>query len=316
MAYPTIPAEITSELDSRRRWAAEAFEQREWVSAADRLNDVYQFLLDQQERYGTRFHKGWELHNGGVALLQSGQVALGLRRILLAYAEDSVSADLGAEDAVDQGLAGNVLRQYRTSGSLLSTIRSAIRREKEAGQFPRNPDQIVDEASQPGWAEVEIVTVQEAMEQLAQEAETREEARTRTIENDLDLLFKRRCFVGGNYFDQWPTLQEIKRIVGEEGFDPIFAGEFDIPASLIHHHSLMLLHLCYKAIFEVSGPAGQLIELEKCRDYEIGPLVVRSTKQGYDPTVSKMVSTMGGVEVLGYSTMGELRELILKYLRT
>lgn len=316
VGYPTIPVEIRPELDSRRRRAAEAFERREWVSAADRLNEVYQFLLDQQERYDTRFHKGWELHNGGVALLLSGQVASGLRRILLAYAEDCISADPGAENAADQGLAGEVLRQFGTSKSLLSTIRSAITRQKVAGQVPRNPDRIVDEASEPGWAEFQIVTVQEAQQQLAQQAEKREEASTRTIENDLDLPFERRCFVAGNYFDHWPTLQEIKKFVGEGGFDPVFVGDFDIPDSLIHHHSLLLLHLCHKAIFEVSGPAGQLVELEKCRDYEIEPMVVVATKQGHDPTVSKMVSTMGGVDVSGYSTLAELRDIIFEYLRT
>ena len=185
-----------------------------------------------------------------------------------------------------------------------------------AGRVPRDPDQIVDEASEPGWAEFEIVTVQEAKEQLAQEAKAREKARTRTIENNLDLPFERRCFVAGNYFDCWPTLQEIKGFVGEEGFDPIYAADFEIPTSLKEHrHSLMLLHLCYKAIFEVSGSAGQLIELANCRNYEIEPLVVRSTQQGHDPTVSKMVSSMPGVDVLGYSTMSELRELSLKYLR-
>ena len=118
------------------------------------------------------------------------------------------------------------------------------------------------------------------------------------------------------FFIDTANLEEIKRFVREEGFDPILAAEFDIEELDIHHHSLLLLHLCSKAVFEVTFPAGQLMELERCRDYNIKPLLVRNTMQDQDPLVSQMIRTMADEEVNAYSSIDELRELIRGYLQS
>jgi len=71
MAYPEVPREIRLELEGRRTSAAAAFQLQQWKIAWRSLDDTYTYLLEQQERFRTRFHKGWELHNGGMALFKS-----------------------------------------------------------------------------------------------------------------------------------------------------------------------------------------------------------------------------------------------------
>ncbi len=36
-------------------------------------------------------------------------------------------------------------------------------------------------------------------------------------------------------------------------------------------------------MFEISNPAGQLMELERCRDYDIDPLILHQTTPGKAP---------------------------------
>ncbi len=67
MPYPEIPEEIKRKLDTLRVEAAAAFQREEWDTAARKLKETYEFLLSQQKHYERRFHKGWELHNLGIA---------------------------------------------------------------------------------------------------------------------------------------------------------------------------------------------------------------------------------------------------------
>jgi hypothetical protein len=307
VAYPEIPEEIRTQVYFREALAASDFQREDWQAAARSMRDAYDFLLDQQRRYKTRFHKGWELHNGGIALLRVGQVIEGVDRILMAYAEDALSAEVGLEDTIDGSPAGLTLRAAGVPEGYLGAIKEAAKRRKLAGKIPHDPNELIREAR----AQFAVYSQVEA--RIAEEARQEEAAEKRTIES-LTQPPERCCFVGGNYYAGGPNLEPIRHIVSDEGFEPIMPLDFEIAETDVHHRSLLLLHLCRKAIFEVTSPAGQLMELERCRDYDIEPLLVRNVLRDQDPHVSQMISSMAGVKVEPYTTPEELRPLIHDYL--
>jgi len=291
VTYPDIPVEIRAELSLRRNVAAAVFQAQAWADAARGLEETYHFLLEQQQRYSTRFHKGWELHNQGIALLQLGDISDGITKIYQAYVEDALSADPGSEDAIDESPAGQTLRRFGAPEDVLTAIKSIARDRKARGDIPLIPNAILSDLSLAGTS---YERAQASAAEGAKESEPREK---RTIEDGLKLPFERRCFVGGHYYGGGPNLEEIRQIVESEGFDPILPVDFEIGEQDVHHRSLLLLHLSSRAIFEVTFPAGQLMELERCRDYNIEPLLVRNTLRDQDPHVSAMISSMSGYDV-------------------
>lgn len=307
MAYLEIPEEIRGEVVFRKGLAAAYFQQEDWQAAARSMEETYNFLLDQQRRYKTRFHKGWELHNGGIALLRLGRVIEGLDRMLMAYAEDALSAQVDLEDTIDAFLAGLTLKGAGTPEGYLAAMKKVARRRKERGNVPLDPNDLIVEAR------AEFKLDQQLRAQIGEEARRKEAAEKRTIES-LTQPPERCCFVGGNYYAGGPNLEPISQIVSDEGFEPIMPLDFEIAETDVHHRSLLLLHLCRKAIFEVTSPAGQLMELERCRDYDVEPLLVRNVLRDQDPHVSQMISSMAGVKVQPYTTPDELRPLIHDYL--
>lgn len=313
MRYPQVPITIRPELDSLRVSAAAAFQRGDWETAARRMDETYNFLLEQQRHYETRFHKGWELYNGGLAHIKLEQFDEGVKKIFLAYAEDALSADMGQEDAIDELPAGVLFGGAAERGEFVAPIAAAIktvaRQRKEEGQIPHDPEELFKAALRP------VVTgYEQAQAPIVEEARREEAAEKRTIES-LTQPWDRCCFVGGNYYAGGPNLEPIMQIVRDEGFEPVMPLRFEFPQTDVHHRSLLLLHLCRKAVFEVTLPAGQLMELERCRDYDIEPLLVRNVLHDQDAHVSQMISTMANVKVDGYTNLDELRSLIRDYLR-
>lgn len=310
VAYPEIPDKISVDLDLRRLSAAAAFQRRMWGRAADLLNETYEYLLQQQEEYDARFHKGWELHNGGIALLRLGRPQEGIDRILLAYVEDALSLEAEEEAAIDDTLAGRTLQSAGTSPDLLMKIKK-LARQRKPHDIPRDPKALLDQALFDRNEEVRMGTQSALVYFIDEWAAQILEGRT------IDRLepYERRCFVGGSY-RRGPNIDEIIRIVRDEGFDAVVADEFELGPRGVHHHSLLLLHLCPKAVFEVTIDAGHLMELERCRDYDIEPLLVRNTRAGQPADVSEMIRSMAGVrKVYPYSSIEqELRPIIHDYL--
>ena len=305
MTYPQIPMEIRRELDSLRVSAAEAFQREDWETAVRRLEETELFLLRQQERYGRRFHKGWELHNAGIALLRLQRFGDGATKIFLAYGEDALSTETGDEDTIDGSPAGLTLKSLKVREDLLEAMKMAARRHKQAGTVPFITEELLEEVLSAA-----STTVEQAQAPVVEHARERESRSKRTIASLIGPK-ERRCFVGGNYFLGGPNLMDIKRIVIHEGFDAILADDFESDDSDVHEHSMLLLHHCSKAVFEVTCPVGELMEIERCRDYSIRPLLLRQTLPDRYPTVSEMITAM---EVAPYSLVAELEPLIHEYL--
>ena len=109
-------------------------------------NSGYKIIDEQQQLLQRRFHKGWQLHNWGVALLNLDRQEEGYGKILLAYVEDVLTVEAGSEDDADNGLAGKTLRDAGEEEGLLRAVKEIARRRKEAGEPTFVPDLILNEA--------------------------------------------------------------------------------------------------------------------------------------------------------------------------
>jgi hypothetical protein len=81
----------------------------------------------------------------------------------------------------------------------------------------------------------------------------------------------------------------------------------------VHHHALMLLHECGKAVFEVTEHVGQLMEIERLRDYEVKPLVVCQVNAPLSEMLEALLKSQG-YEVNRYSNPAELEKLVTDFL--
>jgi hypothetical protein len=63
----------------------------------------------------------------------------------------------------------------------------------------------------------------------------------------------RRVFAGGAYRAKDHQVEVVVDVVRRLGFDAVATWDFEIPNELSHHHSLMLLHECRSAIFDVNS---------------------------------------------------------------
>ena len=105
--------------------------------------------------------------------------------------------------------------------------------------------------------------------------------------------YRSRVFVGGSYhLEERSRLAEIKSEVVKAGYIPIVADEVQLEnAGDIHHETMVLLHSCRLAIFEMSRPSGALMEIERVADYGTQTLILFSAPKQVEYTGSRMLST-------------------------
>ena len=144
--YSTMDFETLNRLQALYVEAANAFLGRSFAKAAACLEEQYKIIDEQQQLLQRRFHKGWQLHNWGVALLNLDRQEEGYGKILLAYVEDVLTVEAGSEDDADNGLAGKTLRDAGEEEGLLRAVKEIARRRKEAGEPTFVPDLILNEA--------------------------------------------------------------------------------------------------------------------------------------------------------------------------
>lgn len=74
---------------------------------------------------------------------------------------------------------------------------------------------------------------------------------------------EKNVFIGINYETGEPVLNEIRNVLKEMGFTPKIAKDYPSAPDKIYEKSMQLLSQCEYAIFEITDPAGQLMELER-----------------------------------------------------
>lgn len=110
--------------------------------------------------------------------------------------------------------------------------------------------------------------------------------------NDLKNERSRMIFLGGNYEYDEGILGDIGEVIEEIDLIPIIAKDvFEVvDPHEIHGESLRLLHNCGFAVIDVTNPAGQLMELERARDYGVTTFVSYRARH-----LSKMIITLSKV---------------------
>jgi hypothetical protein len=105
--------------------------------------------------------------------------------------------------------------------------------------------------------------------------------------------YRERVFVGGSYESAARSrLDEIKQAIGDSGFTPVIADEIKLEREEdIHHETMVLLHSCRLAVFEMSQPSGALMEIERLPDYGIYALVLFADPDSKGYRASRMLST-------------------------
>lgn len=304
MPYPPIEPKDEPALAELEAKASILFAQHRYAEALPAFDAAYNFMLQLQQEYGRRLHKGWPLHNRGISLLRLRLPDDAIVHFLLAYVEDALSVDPGNEDEADSTPAGRTLQELQAQASLIAAIKRICQLRKQRQEIPFEPNDVLAKA------------VAEEREVEAEKEPSPPPAVPRLSIDELERETRQRVFLGGAYGFGGPNLGDIRRYVEECGYVPIIAMEVATPERQEHDSSLRLLRLCGKAIFEVTATAGQLIELERCRDFFIEPLVVRNVVSGskLEEQVSAMIRTMPGIGLKQYKDTNELRAIIREYL--
>ena len=240
-----------------------------------------QTIQDEEDR---PVHKGAPLHMMGFILLFEDKTEDALQCFVQAYIEDTLSVDFGHEEEADTAPAGFFLRDlFHMNPVFLREIKSIVHEKKAAGLWKdlRDPFQVLKEASQRMEVDTRnILALCSTVPRIP-----------RKVQVGFPGPWEKRVFIGGNYVAHMPILIKIKEVVVRLGYEPVIIDEIDVSGDLIHHHSLMYLHTCKFAIFETTSPGGQLMEVERARDYDIKPLLVCTATAA--ASLSGMIQTIG-----------------------
>lgn len=126
----------------------------------------------------------------------------------------------------------------------------------------------------------------------------------------------KRVFIGGSYRNM-DRLRDIKKAVDACGFFGVIARDYKIEKRDIHDWDLRLLHNCMHAIFYLSAAAGELMEIERARDYRCRMLLLYGVK-GEDTPSPEHLSSMvrsAGYPLRGFLDTDHLKRIVTQFLR-
>jgi len=278
---------------------------RQYGKARTGFEEIYTVLLDKQPAE-SRFHKGHVLHQIGIILVLSGNPSEALRYFILAYIEDLLNVECEEEDKADDAPAGRVLREvYKVNDAVLSQLKNIVRKKKSSRSVIHNPEDVFEELAQ-GKSATEV----------ARPTSTLDVAEEKRKAGKFESDWEKRVFVGGDYSTHIAQINDIKTTCRKMGYDPVIASDFEAPQGEEHHHALMLLHECNRAIFEVSSNAGQLMEIERLRDYGYpqGRVLIVCQPHAHPTGMLEPLLKAQGYEMRRYKNNSELIELVKEFL--
>jgi hypothetical protein len=297
---------LPPQLDQRYQGMALANEtlmlSNKYDEAREGFMEMNNLLLQEQPPNG-RYHKGYPLHQIGMTLILSGKAQEALLYFILAYVEDLLSQEEEIEDEADDLPASKNLRGvYKVQEEPLKELKKIVKQKKKEGEIIHDPKDIFDLMARGR----QVYKVAEPREVPDVGAEKRKPGK---FESD----WNKRVFVGGSYSKHLSEINLIKKTCKGLGFDPVVAFEFETPQGKVHHHALMLLHECCKAVFEVTEHVGQLMEIERLRDYEVNPLIVCQEKAHLSEMLEALLVSQNYV-VKRYNNPEELERLVKEFL--
>ena len=155
--------------------------------------------------------------------------------------------------------------------------------------------------------------------------ETQVEFREPYLPDWLPKTYDRRIFIGGNY-DHPVELRRLReatdQVCRDAGLDFVTIFPLDscnLPKEEIHDWDMRILHNCKYAIFEVSNPGGELMEIERAgAEYKTKTLLLFQARGPEDADVPRHAKTMllqsGPHTVLGYTDESHSKEIIKDFL--
>jgi len=274
--------------------------------AAEVMRALYAAFVEAQPA-GHRFHKGWPLHNLGIVYLRLDDRINARRAFMCAFAEDAISRAEEAParyDELDRPAAEMLLTIFQTPLSALAREAARIHDEFAAGRRWREPEEAladIDESTRFG------ASVGREIPPVG----------WRTV-GDFGSRWVDRVFVAGQYKDHLPKLTAIRNRLWARGLDGVLVADFpSTPAMSMERKSLRILAECRRAVFEMSTLGSQVIELNRCRDFDIDrPLVIfhkdADKLNSFNRTDAKR---LGGV-VMTYTDTDDMLAKLDQWLRS
>jgi hypothetical protein len=307
----SIPTEFQQEVGNIEIQASQRFNTRHFDGARELFQRILEITVNAQDQVHRPIHKGSPYYNIGVCYALTNHHEQALNNIVLAYIEDTLNVGFGLEDEADRFPAAQMLRDfYAIRMGVMRTIKGFVFEIKEQGQWTTIFDP--------------HVIYHRLVEQIGPEANNLVNLLIRPppqVPPRQPLGFpqpwEQRVFIGGNYQTHMPVIRHIQNIVILMGLTPVIAFDVEMPRNDTHHRTLLLLHTCRYAIFEISSPAGQLMEIERTRDYGNTTLLLYSRispEAAPSPLVSTMIQT-AGLRTEGYAEFTEIEPIIRDFLR-
>jgi len=301
-----IPQNISEECKELQIQGLAQLYREEYQSSRRVFDELLQLLSDAQDKENRPIHKGMPLYNIGIASIGSGDFQNGLYSILLAYIEDTLNHDFDREDEADRCPAGRYLSDiFIIELRFLRDIKRRSWQTKERGEWnlARKPEVILEDVmSSYSIARRDLLSLCK-----------RQNPRLGLMTLGFPQPREKRVFIGTNYDTFSHVIPEIKLAVMFRNYMPIIIREVNVREEEMHDVSLLLLHTCGHAIFDITDPAGQLMEIERARDYGVRVLLLRSQPTGHELYVSQMIRSLG-YEVQTYRHTRELVEHVTKFL--
>lgn len=303
-----FPANVRQMFGVIERNALIAFYRERYQESIDLFRQVLEIVTREQGRANRAFHKGSIYYNMGRALIGVNDNLEAARNILYAYVEDVLNQPLYLEDNADRAPAAQFLRDlFIIQLHLLGEIKTVSRSVKESEQswlHAFDPEPLLNEAlSRIDVTPADILSICE-----------RQNLRFRPVALGFPQPRVRRVFVGTNYDSHAHLIPEMRIAVMARNYTPVITRDVVVPPyTNVHDVSLVLLHTCGWAVFDVTNPAGQVMEIERARDYGVNVLLVRSDPISHPPHVSQMISSLG-YRLEAYRDVNALQQAITNFL--
>ena len=300
----SIPREILNDVLGYEKEAYINLRVGNYEKAEELYRHELDMIMEWQKRIDRPIHKGAPLHMIGICLLLREKTDDALESFILAYIEDTLNVGFELESEADLAPASMTLRNaFQIDISFLKVIKEYVAHLKSEGAWgqARNPRTILKDV---------LSKVRPA--NLAALCKAKPKAIPKRPIDPLPGTWDKRVFIGGDY-DHLSTLRDIQEAVIASGFEPIIPFYFMVPEKLIHHHDLMLLHCCRLGIFEATLPAGQLMEIERAKDYDVKTILFIADRDGPPHSLSMMIQTAGHTIEL-YKDTPDLKQKVKNWL--
>ncbi len=312
----SIPPNYSDEISRLDQNALLKWLTRKYTDAERIYRQELERLIQIQSAIDRPIHKGGPLHMIGICLIpQRDKMEEAIRSVILAYVEDSLNVNYTEEDEIDRYPAANVLRDFfRVKLKILGEIKRLAAEKKAAGLWRNicDPEEMLNEVTERLNFDAHNILSQTIERPVIFEKQPL----------GFPQPWEKRVFIGGNFTRQRPNLNEIRNAAILKGLTPVIADEVYIPGKWIHHHSLMLLHTCRYAIIDVTEEAGQLMEIERVRDYCVKLLIVWAAptdrhRKRPPRWISSMIRTLKNemkIKTEGYTDFDQIPDIVSRFL--